>query len=285
MFSKLGLLSSLTATLPSSCRSQVLKFLPVLSPGLTRGHKHLVTPTNFPQRNYEKKNPEYGRQEMAKDGYGVTLYDLEDGERKSLSAVVMRFKRLDWGAWIRPRAGRDKKKWKKDTETLINNEKHVFCQPYHKRRFDRAVTAEYKAVRHLPDDPYKVYNDLSWQGYHSVKLKNIERIKKYGAKNYNFPKHVAHYKKKVINQDKDYNNFYEPPGYHDDISSGIYTPDLDRPQDTMAPDYLLERRHQSQAAFYKERRYWRTIRRCEPFAGKVSNCSKLRLPVVGTRLG
>ena len=38
---------------------------------------------------------------MAKDGYGVTLYDINDGKRKSLSAVVMRFKRLDWGAWIR----------------------------------------------------------------------------------------------------------------------------------------------------------------------------------------
>ena len=38
---------------------------------------------------------------MAKDGYGVTLYDINDGKRKSLGAVVMRFKRLDWGAWIR----------------------------------------------------------------------------------------------------------------------------------------------------------------------------------------
>ena len=49
----------------------------------------------------QEPDPFKGRQEMAKDGYGVTLYDINDGKRKSLSAVVMRFKRLDWGAWIR----------------------------------------------------------------------------------------------------------------------------------------------------------------------------------------
>ena len=38
---------------------------------------------------------------MAKDGYGVTLFDINEGKRESLGAVVMRFKRLDWGAWIR----------------------------------------------------------------------------------------------------------------------------------------------------------------------------------------
>ena len=51
-----------------------------------------------------------GRGETAADGYGVTLYDAE-GKRTGLKAVELRFKRLDWGMWIRPRAGRDKKKW------------------------------------------------------------------------------------------------------------------------------------------------------------------------------
>lgn len=284
MFSKLGLFSSLSSLTNTS---QLLKILPTVCPvlGQSRGYKHLVQPCTMPQRNYEKKNPENGRHAMAKDGYGVTLFDLEDGERKSLSAVVMRFKRLDWGAWIRPRAGRDKKRWKKSRTQLTENEKHVFCMPYHKRRFDRAVTTEYKEIRHIPDDPYKVYNDMSWQGYHSVKLKNMERIKKYGPKNFNFPKFVAHYKKHSIHGDKDYNLFYEPPGYHADISSGIYLPDPDRAQDTMAPDYNLQRRMQSMVAKRKEKRYWKELEKCEVYAGKVSVCSKLRLPVVGTALG
>ena len=38
---------------------------------------------------------------LYKDGFGVKLYDLKDGQRKSLKAVVARFKRLDWGPWIR----------------------------------------------------------------------------------------------------------------------------------------------------------------------------------------
>ena len=40
-------------------------------------------------------------------------------------------------------------------------------------RFDRAVTSDIKEIRHIPDDPYKVYNDMSWQNYHSTKLKNM----------------------------------------------------------------------------------------------------------------
>ena len=43
---------------------------------------------------------DHGRGETAKDGYGITLFD-KDGKRTSLKAVELRFKRLDWGAWIR----------------------------------------------------------------------------------------------------------------------------------------------------------------------------------------
>ena len=131
----------------------------------------------------------------------------------------------------------------------VVNERHVFCKSYHKRRyfekvadrlasctylmifrFDRAVTSDIKEIRHIPDDPYKVYNDMSYQNYHSIKMKNMELIKKYGAKNYNFPQYRAHYHKEVRPGDKAFNPLYEPPGYHADIASGIYQPDLERPQ-------------------------------------------------------
>jgi len=293
----LSTLSSLTRSLAGlSLGGSVIHVKPLLPSGglaqgllvtQVRGWKNLVEPHRvFPQRNYEKKNPENGRYEMAKDGHGVTLIDLEDGERKNLSPVVMRFKRLEWGAWIRPRGGRNKKLWKKDQTKLIEGEKHVFCKHYHRKRFDRAVTTEYKEARYIPDDPYKVYNEMSWQNYHSIKLKNMNLIKKYGAKNYNFPKFVAHYHKDVRYYQKDRNPFYEPPGYHNDIHTGIYSPDLDRPQDIMPPDYDYKRRFHSQAAINKEKRYWRRIRRYEKISGtRVSPCSSLRLPVVGTELG
>ena len=54
-----------------------------------------------PQPSIEVDDPFDSRQEMFKDGHGVKLFDLKDGERKNLKAVVARFKRLDWGPWIR----------------------------------------------------------------------------------------------------------------------------------------------------------------------------------------
>ena len=54
-----------------------------------------------PQSSIEVDDPFDSRQEMFKDGHGVKLFDLKDGKRKNLKAVVARFKRLDWGPWIR----------------------------------------------------------------------------------------------------------------------------------------------------------------------------------------
>ena len=148
-----------------------------------------------------------------------------------MTAVVMRFKRLDWGAWIRPKSGRAKKNWKKDMKAIVTNQKHVFCKSYHKRRFDRAVTSNIKEIRHIPDDPYKVYNDMSWQNYQSIKLKNLELIKKHGPKNYDFPFYKSHYKGNlVVKGDRSRGLGHEPPNYHNDIASGRYCPDQDRAQ-------------------------------------------------------
>ena len=79
---------------------------------------------------------------------------------------------------------------------------------------------------------------MSFQDYHSVKLKNMELIKKYGPKNYNFPHHVAHYRIRNFPADHRRYQFFEPPGYHRDIASGVYSPDTNKPQDIMPPDYL-----------------------------------------------
>lgn len=276
--------------------SPLLRFLPTLAPAMreySRFTNSNVTSATwgggakYPQKSIDRVDPFDSRHEMFKDGHGVKLYDLHDGERKSLPAVVARFKRLDWGAWVRPRAGRAKKRWKKTTKQLVDNEKHVFCKNFHKRRFDRAVTMEIKEQRHIPEDPYKVYNEMSFQLYHSTKLKNMELIKKHGPTNFNFPQHVAHSRKYVFKADKKKTPFYEPPGYHKDIhdGDGVYKPDSSRPQDILPPDYLLVERHESNVAKTWENRYWRKLRRLEVFSGPVSLCSKLKLPVVGTRTG
>lgn len=224
---------------------------------------------------------------MAKDGYGIKLYDEKTGRRGTLRAVEMRFKRLDWGAWIKTKGARYKKQWKKSHHQLVLGDKHTFCVPYHKRRFDRAVSGEFKEQRHLVDDPYKVYNNMSFQLYHSIKLKNMERIKKYGPKIYDFPQFKAHYSKIQPYHNKLKNPFYEPPGYHADVAEGdgVYCPDPTRPQNIPAPHYKLEERHQSRRAIFVEKKYWRNILRCQPYYGEIGVCNKLRLPVAETKLG
>jgi hypothetical protein len=234
-------------------------------------------------RNYFRPMDDHGRGETAADGYGITLYD-EQGKRTGLKSVELRFKRLDWGMWIRPRAGRNKKQWKKSTAQLRIREKHVFAAPQHKKRFDRAVLADIKDVRHIPDDPYKPYNDLSFQLYHSIKLKNMERIKRYGSTIYKFPWYRAHFKKTIIHSDKPTNTFYEPPGYHQDIADGVYNP-ADRAQNIPAPDFDFEQRGVSKVHRLKERKYWKSVRRGEPFYGAISQSHVLKLPVFGTSLG
>jgi len=230
---------------------------------------------------------EHWEDEAFKDGHGIQLYSPVDGKRGTLRAVEMRFKRLDWGAWIRVKAGRHKKHWRATTDMLQQKEKHVFCAPYHKRRFDRCVSSEFKEQRHIPDDPYRVYNNMSYQWYRSLKTKNMERIKKYGRQIYTFPVYKAHTKKNYTYYDKEIPPAREPPGYHADIAAGegIYYTDPDKPQNIMAPNYTLERRHHSKQARAAERKYFKAIARCEPYYGRVGLCSSLRLPVAGTKLG
>lgn len=229
----------------------------------------------------------HGRGETAAHGYGVTLYDHKTGARTGLKAVELRFKRLDWGAWIRPRSGRDKKAWKKSGFQLRQREKHVFCKPYHKRRFDRAVLSHIKEARYIPGDPYKPYNDLSYQRYHSIIHKNAERIKRYAPQIYNFPWFRAHFKKQAIFTDKNHNYHYEPPGYHKAVADGdeVYHYDPQTPQNTPAPHYLLQQRNVSEVVIKMEKRYWKAIARNESFYGHISNSHILRLPVVGTTIG
>jgi len=265
------------------------------------GHTNFAAITNIKQtsllapstlsiinkRTWFSPMDEHGRGETAKNGYGVTLYDEKDGKRKSLKAVELRFKRLDWGMWIRPRSARDKKHWKKSRRMLIGLETHVFTVPYHQRRFDRAVLSDLKEIRHIPNDPYKVYNDMSWQNYHSLKRKNSERIKKYGNKIYEFNYWRAHYKKNVIRSDWEQRFWYEPPKYSKELADGdgVYTPDPSTPYDTPMPHYQLEERSTSTLLRRREKRYWRMIRKGEEYYGHITQSHPLKLPVYGSQIG
>ena len=72
--------------------------------------------------------------------------------------VVKRFKRLGNGLWIRPRAGRHKKLWKKSHRQRKRMKGHVVCNKRQCWLLERMVTQYWRRTRHYPDDPYAPYH-------------------------------------------------------------------------------------------------------------------------------
>lgn len=56
----------------------------------------------------------------------VTKFSLKSGKRKTVRAALKRFKRLDWGIWVRTIAGRNKRIWKKSGDRRRKARQHVF---------------------------------------------------------------------------------------------------------------------------------------------------------------
>lgn len=57
----------------------------------------------------------------------IDVYGKEDGEREPLDAAVLRFKRLDFGAYIHGSIGRSNKAFKKTPLKKCQEENHVFA--------------------------------------------------------------------------------------------------------------------------------------------------------------
>nr|CAH0099035.1 unnamed protein product [Daphnia galeata] len=77
----------------------------------------------------------------------VTKWSLNKGKRKTVKAVVARFYRLGWGAWIRPMVGRNKRHWSKTAKRKIRAEKHVFCNSTQSTLLDKMVTKYWRKRR------------------------------------------------------------------------------------------------------------------------------------------
>ncbi|XP_066964101.1 uncharacterized protein mRpL35 [Macrobrachium rosenbergii] len=90
----------------------------------------------------------------------VTKWSLSKGKRKTVKTVIRRFKRLDWpgrGIWIRPRAGANKRIWKKNRKRRYRAKTHVFCNATQSHMLDKMVTRFWKRPRYYPDDPYRPF--------------------------------------------------------------------------------------------------------------------------------
>ncbi|CAG9794820.1 unnamed protein product [Diatraea saccharalis] len=88
----------------------------------------------------------------------VTKFSFNKGKRKTSKPVTRRFFRLYWGAWIRPKVGRQKKLWKKSSAQKRRLRQHVFCTATQNKLLDKMVTKFWKRPKYYVDDPYTPYH-------------------------------------------------------------------------------------------------------------------------------
>lgn len=85
-------------------------------------------------------------------------YSRRRGKPKTVVATVHRFLRLDWGIYIRPRAGRKKHAWKKPEWIRERSKYHVFCNKSQSKMLDKMRTQRFKKVNYFVNDPYAPYH-------------------------------------------------------------------------------------------------------------------------------
>ncbi|XP_055631828.1 39S ribosomal protein L35, mitochondrial [Toxorhynchites rutilus septentrionalis] len=88
----------------------------------------------------------------------VIKFSRQKGKRKTVKAVIKRFKRLDWGGWIRTKAGRHKHLWKKSAARKRRLRQHVFVNSQQATLLDKMVTKYWKRPKHYINDPYTPYH-------------------------------------------------------------------------------------------------------------------------------
>lgn len=102
----------------------------------------------------------------------VTKFSMKLGKRKSVKAALKRFKRLDWGIWIRTRSARHKRLWRKSGNQRRKLRQHVFTNSTQSYMLDKMVTTFWRRPKHYVDDPYEPYHKR--ETYWSMRKKPIE---------------------------------------------------------------------------------------------------------------
>ncbi|XP_076241897.1 mitochondrial ribosomal protein L35 [Calliopsis andreniformis] len=88
----------------------------------------------------------------------VIKFSLRKGKRKTVKTVLKRFYRLNWGIWIRTRAGRDRKMWRKSAARKRRLRQHVFVNATQSTLLDKMVTKYWKRPHYYVNDPYNPYH-------------------------------------------------------------------------------------------------------------------------------
>lgn len=88
----------------------------------------------------------------------LTKFSAKKGKRKTVKAVIKRFKRLHWGAWIRTKVGRHSTLWRKKESTRRRLRQHVFCNGQQSHLFDIMVTNYWRRPHYYVNDIYEPYH-------------------------------------------------------------------------------------------------------------------------------
>ncbi|XP_065351980.1 large ribosomal subunit protein bL35m [Cloeon dipterum] len=104
--------------------------------------------------------------------YFLNKFNLRTGRRKTNYDVIDRFYRLHWGMWIRVKAGRAKKLWKKAGKNKKRLRYHVMCNATQCTLLDKMVTGFWRRERFLVNDPYAPYHKR--ENFYQTRRKPME---------------------------------------------------------------------------------------------------------------
>jgi len=88
-------------------------------------------------------------------------YSRRGGKPRTVKAVIRRFFRLYNGLWIRPMAGRNKRKWKKTPAHNFRLKHHLVCNRAQCQLLDKMVNRHFRLPKYYVEDPYEVYHRKS----------------------------------------------------------------------------------------------------------------------------
>lgn len=95
----------------------------------------------------------------------IIKYSMGKGKKKSVTAIADRFYRFNSGLWLRCRAGRDKKLWRKSPQRKRRIKQFVFCSGNQSKKLDKMVTSYWRRQKHIPEDPFHPFEYRNWYGY------------------------------------------------------------------------------------------------------------------------
>lgn len=112
----------------------------------------------IPSRGY-KTDPDKGKAIFGDQYPKIPIYyGFKDGKRETDPDAVKRFYRLHWGGWIRTKAGRRKRLWRKSADTRWWCKQHILLDDRTSANLEKMITPEYKKERFIVDDPYEPYH-------------------------------------------------------------------------------------------------------------------------------